>query len=105
MRKKRFKYAFAGKKEAEGGLASLTYAGLSLGIFLVSVVTALVTKGNNGILFGAMGLAAMLFALCGFVTGLVSFSEKDRKHRGSVIGSLINGILAVTWLSLYLVGI
>ena len=65
MRKKRFKYAFAGKKEAEGGLASLTYAGLSLGIFLVSVVTALVTKGNNGILFGAMGLAAMLFALCG----------------------------------------
>ena len=51
MRRKRFKYAFAGKKESEGGLASLTYAGLSLGIFLVSVVAAFVTKGNSGILF------------------------------------------------------
>lgn len=105
MGRKRFKYAFAGKKEAEGGLASLTYAGLSLGIFLVSAVSAFITRGNNGILFGALGLAAMLFALCGFVTGLVSFSEKDRKHRGSVIGSLISGILAVIWLSLYLIGI
>lgn len=105
MKRKRYKYAFAGGSEAKGGVASLVYAGLSLACFLISIITSFVMRGDVSLVMGALGLAAMLLSLAGFFLGLMSFSEKNRNHRGSMIGSLVNGLLAVAWIGIYLVGI
>lgn len=104
MRKK-FKYAFARKKQAEGGVVSIIYAGASLFLFLVSSLISFILKGNAGSWIGALGVMAFLFSACGFFGGLKSFQEEERNYRCSAIGSLCNGIFLVGWLALFLNGI
>lgn len=105
MKRKRYKYSFAANREAKGGVASLVYGGLSLAFFLISAIVSFARRGDVSLIMGAVGFAALLLALAGFVLGLASFSEKNRNHRGSMVGSLVNGLLAVAWIGIYLVGI
>ncbi len=103
--KRKFKYSFARKKEAEGGIISSIYAGFSLGLFIVSAILSFYLEGNAGRWIGTFGLMAILFSACGFVTGLKSFKEKDRNYRFSAIGSLLSGVFLVGWLALFLNGV
>ncbi len=103
--RRRFKYSFARKKEAVGGIISSVYAGFSLGLFLLSAFFSFRAEGNAGRWIGSFGLMAILFSSFGFVTGLKSFKEKDKSYRLSALGSLVNGILWIVWLSLFLNGI
>ena len=50
-------------------------------------------------------LFAMLLSAYGFALGLSSFSEENRKHRTSMIGSILNGVILVIWLGLFLSGV
>ncbi len=104
MRRK-FKYAFARKKETEGGKISLIYVGLSLGLFLAAAIVSFYLEGNAGRWIGAFGVMAILFSGVGFGTGLKSFQEKEKSYRFSAIGSIANGIFLVGWLALFLNGI
>ena len=104
MRRK-FKYAFARKKETENGKISLIYAGLSFGLFLTATIVSFYFGGNAERWIGAFGVMAVLFSGVGFVTGLKSFQEKDKSYRFSAIGSIVNGIILVGWLALFLNGI
>ena len=54
---------------------------------------------------GAVALFAMLTAIYGFYLGLKSFRETKVSHGRSVIGSVSCGVLAVLWLSLFLIGV
>ena len=100
-----FKYAFAQKKESEGGMISLIYAGLSLGLFLTAAILSFYLGGNAGRWVGTFGVMAILFSGVGFLTGLKSFQEKDKSYRFSAIGSISNGIFLVGWLALFLNGV
>lgn len=104
MRKK-YKYSFARKKEADGGFVSLIYAGISLFLFLVAALLSFSQSGNAGSWIGAFGVMAILFSACGFAAGLRSFKEKDRNYYFSAIGSLANGMFLIGWLALFLIGI
>ena len=84
---RRYRYAFAKKREAAKGKWSVGLAAASL------------------VLIGGTGLFAMLLSAYGFALGLSSFSEENRKHRTSMIGSILNGVILVIWLGLFLSGV
>ena len=96
---RRYRYAFAKKREAAKGKWSVGLAAASLVLF------ALFLDGKLGGLIGGTGLFAMLLSAYGFALGLSSFSEENRKHRTSMIGSILNGVILVIWLGLFLSGV
>lgn len=102
---KRYRYAFAKKKEAAKGKLSVGLAGTSLVLFLAAVLTAFFLEGNYGFVTGGICLFAMLLSVYGFIMGLASFSEEERMHRTSIIGSITNGIIMVAWLGFFLAGV
>ncbi len=104
MRRK-FRYAFASRRETEGGFISMIYAGCCLALFVISALISFVFAGNAARWVGALGVMAFLFSVCGFVSGLRSFREKDKHYYFSAIGSLANGIFLVGWLALFLYGL
>lgn len=89
------------KREAAKGKWSVGLAAASLVLFIVAVVLALFLDGKLGGLIGGTGLFAMLLSAYGFALGLSSFSEENRKHRTSMIGSILNGVILVIWLGLF----
>lgn len=102
---KRYRYAFAKKKEARKGKLSTGLAAASLLLFVGAVMTAFFMEGELGFIVGGIGLFAMLLSVYGFILGLSSFSEEDRNHRTSIIGSIANGIIMVGWLGIFLMGV
>lgn len=62
-------------------------------LFIAAVVLALFFDGKLGGLIGGTGLFAMLLSAYGFTLGLSSFSEENRKHRTSMVGSILNGVI------------
>ena len=102
---KRFKYTSRIKPEAKGGMAALLMAALSIFLLLIAVIISYVFLGQGGDLLGAIGLVGLLLSVVGFFIGIKSFAEKEKSHRYSTIASMANGIIAVVWLALYLVGI
>ena len=94
---RRYRYAFAKKREASKGKWSV--------LFIAAVVLALFFDGKLGGLIGGTGLFAMLLSAYGFTLGLSSFSEENRKHRTSMVGSILNGVILVIWLGLFLSGV
>ena len=102
---RRYRYAFAKKREASKGKWSVGLAAASLVLFIAAVVLALFFDGKLGGLIGGTGLFAMLLSAYGFTLGLSSFTEENRKHRTSMVGSILNGVILVIWLGLFLSGV
>lgn len=102
---KRFKYTSRIKPETQSGMAATVMAVISALLLVAAIIVAFVFKGAGGNYLGAIGLTGLLLAVVGFFIGLKSFSEKEKSHRFSTIAGMANGIIAVIWLALYLVGI
>lgn len=102
---RRYRYAFAKKKEAAKGKLSVGIAIASFVLFGTAVLTAFFLEGSYGFVVGGISLFAALLSIYGFIMGLVSFSEEKRTHRTSIIGSIVNGILMVGWLCFFLMGV
>lgn len=102
---RRYRYAFAKKKEAQKGKLSTGPAAASLILFITAVLLAFFMNGEFGYIVGGVSLCAMLLSIYGFAMGLKSFSEENRTHRTSMIGSIANGIIMIGWLGIFLLGI
>lgn len=102
---RRYRYAFAKKKEAQKGKLSTGLAAASLILFITAVLLAFFMNGEFGYIVGGVSLCAMLLSIYGFAMGLNSFSEENRTHRTSMIGSIANGIIMIGWLGIFLLGI
>ena len=102
---RRYRYAFAKKKEAQKGKLSTGLAAASLILFITAVLLAFFMNGEFGYIVGGVSLCAMLLSIYGFAMGLKSFSEENRTHRTSMIGSIENGIIMIGWLGIFLLGI
>lgn len=102
---RRYRYAFAKKKEAQKGKMSTGLAAASLILFITAVLLAFFMNGEFGYIVGGVSLCAMLLSIYGFAMGLKSFSEENRTHRTSMIGSIANGIIMIGWLGIFLLGI
>lgn len=102
---KRYRYAFAKKKEAGKGKLSAGLAIASFLLFFAAILLAFFLEGSYGFLVGGVSLFAMLLSVYGFFMGLMSFSEENRKHVTSIAGSIANGVIMVCWLGLFLMGV
>lgn len=102
---RRYRYAFAKKKEAQKGKLSTGLAIASLILFAAAILLDFFLKGNFGYIVGSISLFAMLLSIYGFAMGLLSFSEENRTHRTSMVGSIANGIIMIGWLGIFLMGI
>ncbi|MGI6012136.1 MAG: hypothetical protein ACOX8H_11700 [Ruminococcus sp.] len=102
--KKRYKYRLPMSEDAEGGKGAVVMAVISGVFLLTAAIISFALGGKAGTFVGVFGLMGILLAAAGFVTGLVSFKEK-KNHRFSTAGSLANGLLAVFWLALFLIGV
>ena len=102
---RRYRYAFAKKKEAQKGKLSTGLAAASLILFITAVLLAFFMNGEFGYIVGGVSLCAMLLSIYGFAMGLKSFSEENRTHRTSMIGSIANGIIMIGWLGIFLLGL
>lgn len=102
---KRYRYAFAKKREAAKGRLSAGLAATSFALFLAAVAISFLLEGAYGFVVGGICLFAMLLSVYGFIMGLMSFSEENCAHRTSIIGSITNGIIMVGWLGFFLMGV
>ncbi|HJB28099.1 MAG TPA: hypothetical protein IAA06_04810 [Candidatus Blautia faecavium] len=102
---RRYRYAFAKKKEAAKGKLSVGLAAASVILFAAAVLTSFILEGGYGFVVGGISLFAALLSIYGFIMGLASFSEEKRMHRTSIIGSIVNGIVMIGWLCFFLMGL
>jgi hypothetical protein len=102
---KRFRYAFAKKKEAAKGKLSLGLAIASFLLFVAAVLVSFFLGESFGFLVGGLSVFGMLLSVYGFVMGLLSFSEENRKHATSIIGSIVNGMVVIIWIGIFLTGV
>lgn len=102
---KRYRYSFVKKKEAGKGKLSVGLSIASFLLFWAAVLTDYQLEGSFGFLVGGISLFAMLLSAYGFIMGLMSFSEEDRNHRTSIVGSIINGVIMICWLGIFLMGL
>lgn len=101
---KKMMYSFAEKKNSVNGIISTIMGGISLVLLLAMVYTSYYMRGEAGIYAGAFGLSGMIFALAGFVLGVVSFSEKNIKYKYPKLGSVMSGVAFAVWLGIFLMG-
>ena len=102
---KKMMYSFAEKKNSVNGIIATIMGTISLVFLLAMIYTSYYMRGDAGLYAGAVGVCGIVFALVGFVLGIVSFSEKNIKYKYPKIGSVLCGIVFVIWLSLYLIGV
>ena len=102
---KRYRYAFTKKREAQKGKLSAVLAVVSLVLFVTAGLLAFFLQVQYGYIVGGISLCAMLLSVYGFAMGLKSFSEENRLHRTSMVGSIANGIIMIGWLGIFLLGI
>ncbi len=103
--RRKFKYSFTKKEDAEGGKSSVVFAGFSLVMLLAAVLVSFFMEGKAGSWVGALGIMAVLFSVAGFFIGIRSFHEPKKNYRFSVLGAMANGIFSVGWLALLLSGV
>lgn len=103
--KKRYRYRLPLNEDAADGLGSVLMAVFSGVFLLAAAVISFALGGKAGTYVGIFGLMGILLSVIGFITGLISFGEKKKNHRFSTAGSLANGLLAVFWLALFLIGV
>ena len=78
---KRYRYAFAKKREAQQGKLSAVLAAVSLVLFVTAVLLAFFLQGQYGYIVGGISLCAMLLSVYGFAMGLKAFRRKPDLYR------------------------
>ena len=75
---KRYRYAFAKKREAQQGKLSAVLAACFTGFICDCSFAGIFLQGQYGYIVGGISLCAMLLSVYGFAMGLKSFSEENR---------------------------
>lgn len=101
---KRYRYAFAKKREAQQGKLSAVLAAVSLVLFVTAVLLAFFLQGQYGYIVGGISLCAMLLSVYGFAMGLEKLFRRKpdtqsrydrlyckRNHNDRMAGNLSDG--------------
>lgn len=102
---KKYKYSFAGKKEAKEGRGAIVLSAIALALFFASMLISYFTEGNAGILVGAFGLFSFMCSLYGFYLGISVLKTRRKGYTIAAIGSISSGLVAIIWLSMFLMGL
>ncbi len=95
---------FSNKSHAVNGIISTIVGVISVGIMIVLIIISYMNRGNAGVYVGAIGLSALVMSVVGLILGIKSFSERECYYLFSKIGSIINAIIILIWISIYVIG-
>lgn len=98
-------YKFTDKTHAVKGMISTILGISSILIFVILVYISYRNKGNAGVYLGVFGIAGMGLSLEGLVLGIMSFQEKEVYYLFSKIGTIMNSVLLIIWISIYGMGL
>ncbi len=99
------RYTFIKPARSADGVASVVMAVISGLLMAVAVFISFRNSGNADAWVGGIGVTAILIALYGFRLGITSFREKNVTTGPSIVGSILCGLLAIGWLTLFLLGL
>ena len=85
--------------------ASILFSGLSLAILLITILAAFLMGGQGGLILGAAGLTGALFALYGFVIGMIALARRESRYRLCVVSAILSGLMMIIWLTVFLNGL
>lgn len=110
MRKKKKKnkqegYKFSDKTHPVFGIVSVILGSAALMGLLALFVQSGLRGGKGSLIYGAMGLLLMLAAVAGLFLACASFRKREIHYTFPIAGLILNGILSLTYLVVYLVGI
>ena len=90
---KRYRYAFAKKREAQQGKLSAVLAAVSLVLFVTAVLLAFFLQGQYGYIVGGISLCAMLLSVYGFADTQSRYDRLycKRNHNDRMAGNLSDG--------------
>lgn len=104
-KKKKDMIHFSGRKHSMLGIISVLLGFIVLfGLLGLSVYSS-TSYGNGGLLLGIIGVGLFALSILGFRLAYKSCKQKDIFYRFPVIGLIINGILMVSLLVVYILGI
>lgn len=96
---------FSGRSHTKMGIISAVIGiAVVLGFLSISVISGL-AKGKGSILLGFIGILLFGLSVFGFILSYKSFQKKDIFYRFPIIGAVLNGIMALLFLVIYIVGI
>lgn len=104
-KKKREIVNFTARNHSIRGMISLTIGIAIVMATIILVFASSFSGGNGGIGYGYMGIGLAILSIVGFVLGAKGFKEKDIYYTAPISGLILNGVLFLTFLVLYLIGV
>lgn len=98
------KYKFSVKTHPVEGIVSFGLGIISLIILLVCCYLAWQSRGNIGVVTALIGVAAFLISIGGLALAIIAAKKKDIHIRFPMLGGVLNGILAIIYLVIYVMG-
>lgn len=92
------------KPMAVNSYMCLSQASIGVLLFIIGLAIGIRTQGNIPLGGAAVCFSSLLFSVVGIRYGIVSFREKDKNYILAKIGTYINGVLAIIWLVMILIG-
>jgi hypothetical protein len=101
----RKKYKFTDKKHSKGGLIASGLFLFSLVFMVVGVYMSFNKHGNANMTVGALGMAALIVALIGFIVGIKSFKEDEVFLLFPWIGTIGCAVILIGMGAIVLIGL
>ncbi len=98
------KIQFTDREHPFRGILSAVIGMLSFLFMLGLFIGAGNAKGSGGEIYGYLGTINVLAAVAGVILGMQCFRMEDIYIRYPVIGTILNGVVTLSLISLYILG-
>lgn len=95
---------FSGRRHTKTGIVSTVMGGFVILGFLVLSIISSTARGNGGFFLGVFGILLFGVSIYGFYLAYKAFKKKDIFYRYPILGAVLNGIMAILFLVLYILG-
>ena len=99
------KVSLSFKPEAMRGVVSIGIFAISAVLFGGGIAYATMKRGNAGVVLGLLGIVILLCSLLGMGTAISGLLKKDRTHKFSRIGLLLNVLSLLSMIAVYVGGV
>lgn len=105
MKKRKASIKFVGRKHSKYGLISTIIGGISSAILLSMIYVTIRSNGTTEVWLGLLGLLLLMVSLAGLILGVSGLKQKDIFYTLPILGVAINGVLFISMVVLYFLGL